>query len=427
MSTIPRSLLALVDGNNFFCSCERVFDPKLQQRPLIVLSNNDGCVISRSQEVKALGIPMGIPLFKIKEQIRQHQIEIRSTNFPLYNDMSQRLMQTLKRYAVKSEVYSIDESFLWIPTFTESEHWAKELREKVLQETGLPVSVGVAPTKVLAKLSNRLAKKRPESGGVWIWKKNSDTEALLSTLACEEIWGIGRKLSLLLKSHGIQTIADFMKTERGWIRQQMGVTGERIWMELHETATLGCEENPQQQKSILCSRSFGREISSLQELKEAISTHLVSAAEKLRSQKGVAGMIHVFLAGNRWKEKKGRSSSSYSLSQALSIPTDYTPALIQIGFKLLETIYESGEKYKKAGILLSDLQEQKNQQLHWFEDSVQEEKQHRLMETMDRINRRWGCEKITLASSGFTKSWSGKSSQRSPHYTTSWNDLPVAQ
>ncbi len=368
---------------------------------------------------------MGIPLFKIKDQIHQHQIQIRSTNFPLYNDMSQRLMQTLKRFAVKNEIYSIDESFLWIPSTIPPRPWALELRAKILHETGLPVSVGVAPTKVLAKLSNRLAKKRPSTAGVWIWENNRETESLLKITPCEEIWGIGGKLSLFLKTNGIQTISEFIATERGWVRQHLGVTGERIWMELHQVPTLGFEETPQLQKSILCSRSFGKEVSSLEELKEAISTHLVSAAEKLRSQKTVAGAIHLFLASNRFKEKK--SSTPSTLSHRLLIPTDYTPALIEIGFKLLEKLYRPDQKYKKAGILLSDLQERNHQQLHWFEETVQEEKQQRLMETMDRINRHWGCEKITLGSSGLNKSWSGKSSQRSPNYTTSWSELPLVR
>ncbi len=418
----PSPLLALVDGNNFFCSCERVFDPKLRFRPLIVLSNNDGCVISRSQEVKDLGIPMGIPFFKIKELISQHQIQIRSTNFPLYNEMSHRLMETLKRFAVKNEIYSIDESFLWIPSLPSPHTWATELRKKILQETGLPVSVGVAPTKVLAKLSNRFAKKRPSSEGVWIWENNPESESLLQTTSCEEIWGIGRKLSLFLKNNGIQTVAELMKTERLWIRENLHVTGERIWMELHRIPTLGFEENPQLQKSILCSRSFGKEVSSLQELQEAISTHLVSAAEKMRSQKTVAGMIHLFLAPNRWKQKKEKPM--VTISHRLTSPNDYTPTFIEVGFKLLEKLYEPHQKYKKAGILLSHLQEKSTQQLHWFEESLQEEKQQRLMETMDRINRRWGAEKITLGSSGLNKTWSGKSSQRSPNYTTSWNELP---
>jgi DNA polymerase V len=421
----PESLIALVDGNNFFCSCERVFDPKLLHVPLLVLSNNDGCVISRSQEVKDLGIAMGVPFFKIRDLVTKHRIQIRSTNFPLYNDMSFRLMQTLGRWATRSEVYSIDESFLSVPSLQDPFTWATNLRKAVLQEIGIPVSIGVAPTKVLAKLSNRIAKKTPSSGGVWIWNSKTENKTLLQSLECGDVWGIGRERSLFLKQNGIETVWDFIQAERAWVRQHMTVSGERLWMELRGTPALDFDENPAPQKSVLCSRSFGRPVTSLDELREAISSHLFSGCEKLRFQKSVAGTVHVFIRGDRWKSESLplRSHASHRLSR----PTDFTPTLIQIGLKLVEELFDSTARYKKAGILLTDLQDRHEQQLCWFEESIPEEKQQSLMKTMDRINQRWGSEKITIASSGITKAWSGKSSQRSPNYTRSWRDLPVAK
>lgn len=417
-------LFALVDGNNFFCSCERIFNPSIQQKPVLVLSGNDGCVIARSQEAKDLGIPMGVPVFKVRDVILRHQIQLFSANFSLYRDISDRMMQILEEWSPQMEVYSVDEAFLWNPFLPSPEKWGIEVRKKVAQDLGIPVSIGIAPTKTLAKLANRSVKKLKKPSGVWVWDPHSsETESLLKTTPCEEIWGIGKESALRLQSVGIHTIADFKNAERPLIRRLLSVVGERLWMEIRGTSVLEIDESPEPQKSILSSRSFGKEVDSLSELQESISMHLSGACEKLRHQKLKAHGMGVFIRGNRFKENKTphRSHAFYRFDQ----PSDYTPLFIDQGLRLLQSLYQPHRRYQKAGIYLSELQSHTIEQLTWFHPPSSQEKQTRLMEVMDRMNQRWGGETIRFGSSGLQRSWLPKSQYRSPRYTTSWNDLMI--
>lgn len=426
VNTVMSKIYALVDCNNFFVSCERVFNPGLSNTPVVVLSNNDGCVIARSNEAKALGIKMGSPAFKNRDIFLEHGVKVCSSNYSLYGDMSSRVMSCLAASVPEIEIYSIDEAFLMLSSLPRKpELFARDLRARVLRWTGIPVSIGIGSTKTLAKVANRFAKKHPEHGGVLDLTGNSRLQRYLQLTEIEDIWGIGRRYALFLKSYGIRTAWDYARQPQVWIKSKMGVTGVHTLLEIQGKPCFDLEKCPKPSKTIISSRSFGKGVTSLDELREAVASYVSRAAEKLRKQGLVCSSLMVFAHTNRFREDQ----SQYSSSRVTGIPypTDYTPVLIKYAHSMLEKIYKSGYVYKKAGIMLAETEDKHQKQLTFFMPSKKrEQKEQKITAAMDRINKQWGRQTLRTAAEGTTKSWSMKRGLLSPGYTTSWKELPVA-
>ena len=417
-------VFALVDCNNFYASCERVFNPTLEGKPIVVLSNNDGCVVARSNEAKALGIGMGIPEFQIRPLLRTHRVHVFSSNYTLYGDMSQRVMETLERFSPDLEVYSIDEAFLSLVGFEHrglTEH-GRLIRRTVKQWTGIPVSVGIAETKALAKIANRVAKRTPDTGGVFDLLACQDREALLGRVAVEDVWGIGPNHARLLNQHGITTALQLREADDQWIRKRMGIVGLRLVMELRGVSCLDLEQCPASKQGLTCSRAFGKLISTLTEIEEAVSVYTSRVAEKLRRERLTATVLTVFLTTNEFKEGPQYSNA---LTLKLPVATDTTSELIRSALHGIRAIYRDGYLYKKAGVLLTGLVPASQTQADLF-DYQDRERSKRLMSALDSINDRWGAGTLQYASSGITKAWKTQFHRRSPAYTTHWDELPVA-
>jgi len=411
-------MFALVDCNNFYASCERVFQPKLKNKPVVILSNNDGCVIARSNEVKALGIEMGQPYFQIKHMIKQHDIAVFSSNYTLYGDLSQRVMETLREFTSDVEVYSIDEAFCDLSGFSHYnlDEYCHLLRKKVKQWTGIPVSIGVAKTKTLAKTANKIAKK---TNGVLVLDKHDEISSLLSKVDVGDVWGIGHQSTKLLNLYGVFTALDFANLPDHWIRKNMSIVGLRTAHELRGISCIPMEDAPKPKKSIIVSRSFGQPVTSLEGMIEAITSYTTRAGEELRSQELVAKHIQVMLTTNRFN-----NDPYYSNSITLDFPiaTSYTPELINYAVTGIKRIYRQGFRYKKCGLMMIGLTSQHEPQFDMFE-TQDREKQHSLMAALDTINNRWGSETLFYAGSGVKKPWAMKRELKSNHYTTDWNDL----
>lgn len=399
-------MYGLVDCNNFYASCEQVFNPAYRNRPLVVLSNNDGCVIARSKEAKQLGIPMGAPAFEYKSLFLLHDVIILSSNFPLYGDLSERVIETMKTFGLPIEVYSIDEAFIAFPKSGALE-LAREMRRKVLQWTGITVSIGLAPTKTQAKIANHEAKK---GDGVTLYRPE-----LLNGLPIDEIWGIGRRWKKKLYSHRVRYAHELINLSDTWIKKQLTVVGLRTVMELRGTPCIEHEEIAPRRKSILSSRSFGRPVSSLKELKEALATFAGIAGSKLRKNGLKAHYLLIFLY-----QKSGSTSTALSLPLA----TNYTPDLTRAAHLLLKEIYQEGSFYRKGGILLSELVDEKETQLDLLTHDSQEAKKEAVIRSFDQIHLRFGAHALSFAGEGIEKKWKSVSSRRSPSYTTSWDQLP---
>ncbi len=415
-------ILALVDCNSFYCSCERVFNPRLEGKPVVVLSNNDGCAISRTDEAKALGIEMGVPFFKIKDLIRRHKIHVFSSNYTLYGDMSRRIMNLLKDFTPDLEVYSIDEAFLDLSGFKTRniEKYAQLIRSTILTQTGIPVSIGLGSTKVLAKMANRLAKRKSaQTEGVFslLDKKTQDHE--LAHFEVRDVWGIGRQSARKLNHLGIFSAKQLRDCDERLIQKQLTVVGARLVQELRGISCLTLEQMPKERKTICSSRSFGRPVFKLDELKEAIAHHVHSTAEKLRKDRSLAQALIVFIQTNPHK-----SVPQYYNSTLVELPvgSSSTPKLIRHAFCALASIFREGYEYKKCGVILNDLQPKANSQLDLFSsgDTLQDEI---LMQTMDAINRREGSGTIKPAACGVDPFWRGRRELRSQAYTTRWSEL----
>jgi DNA polymerase V len=402
------SSIALVDCNNFYASCERVFNPKLRGRPLVVLSNNDGCIVARSSEAKALGIPMGAPFFQWADFIRARDVVVCSSNYALYGDLSHRVMRTLERFNPDLEIYSIDEAFLWIGNVEDPAGHCRHIREKVLQWTGIPVSIGLAPTKTLAKVATRLAKKQTD--GVYL---PEDFAPILEDLPVENIWGIGRRLAQFLARRGVHTAAQLRNKEDAWVRKNLTVVGLRLVWELRGISCLSFDEAPAAKQSIMTSRSFGRPILSKEELAEAIASYASRGAEKLREEGSVASWLQVFIIGKEYGKQA---------QLVLSQPTSFTPTLISYAKQGLDSIYQAGQAYKKGGVLLGGLAPEDSFQRDLFVDRANEEKQRAAMDLLDYANQKFGYTALKFAAEGIGRPWR-KSQLRSPCYTTRWDDL----
>lgn len=416
-------VFALVDCNNFYVSCERVFNPRLEGQPVVVLSNNDGCVVARSNEAKVLGIGMGVPEFQIRPFLRRHRVHILSSNYALYGDMSQRVMETLEQFCPDLEIYSIDEAFLGLSGFTSRNltDYGRLIRSTVKRWTGIPVSVGMAETKTLAKITNRIAKRMPDTGGVFDLLTCPDRDALLRRVPVEEVWGIGSNHARLLHQHGITTTLQLRHANDQFIRKQMGVVGLRLVMELRGVSCLELEQGPAPKQGITCSRAFGKSVTTLDEMEEAVSSYVERAAEKLRTERLAVTTMTVFLKTNEFKDIP-QYSNAFTLR--LSVATDTTHELIRAALHGIRRIYRDGYQYKKAGVMLTGLVSRNQVQSDLF-DAQNRPRSKQLMAALDRINDRWGAGTLHYASSGIEKAWKTQFHRRSPAYTTDWGELPI--
>lgn len=418
--------VALVDVNNFYVSAERVFNPRLEGRYVVVLSNNDGCVVARSGEVKALGIAMGGPWFKLKDLARKHDIIALSSNYTLYADMSNRVMSVLSEFSARQEIYSIDECFLDMSghggNFTQ---YGQQIRQRIQQWLGLPVCVGFAPTKTLAKLANHVAKKRAEYDGVCDLSAMpaERLDDILSSIAVGEVWGVGRKLNEQLQQGGITTVKQLRDFDIYRIRNRFGVVMERTVRELRGVACLEMVDIAPPRQQIISSRSFGQSVTELDELQEAVSVYMSTAAEKLRGQGSVAATAHVYIHTNVHKTEEPQYSQGITI--ALAQPTDDTMQLVAAVKAGLRRIYRSGYRYKKAGVVLSEITPAGINQAQLFADTLASEKSLKLMAAMDGINLRMGKGAIKLASDGVEQHWRMNRGSMSPAYTSNWDELPV--
>lgn len=413
-------MFALVDCNNFYASCERAFNPSLEKKPIVVLSNNDGCVISRSNEAKQLGIPMGAPFYQWKNFCHRHHVFVFSSNYELYGDMSQRVMYLLKEFHEQTEIYSIDEAFLHmeLPLSLSNLYL---LRQRVKQSTGIPISIGMGSTKTLAKAANQLAKNAKDS--VFYFENQHHQDACLSHFPIEKIWGVGRNLSAKLKQLNILTAKDLRDSDPKFLRLHFSVSLEKTIQELNGISCLGLEEL-KGRKQIISSRSFGKKVTSLIDLEEAVSYYVQIAANKLRKQKSVASAVYVFLRTNYFSESKPQYHNSYTVS--LVKPSADTRELTQAAKKGLRQIYKKGYEYNKAGVILLDISQQHIRQYDMLTEVI-DNKSEKVMQVMDNINQIMGKNSVFLAAEGIEKSWLIKCDRRSPRYTTRWPELPLVQ
>ena len=413
---------ALVDCNNFYCSCERVFNPRLENRPMVVLSNNDGCVIARSNEAKALGIAMGVPLFKIRRLIDTAGVVIRSSNFALYGDMSARVMEVLALHAPASEVYSVDESFLDLTSLPDPDGFSRSLRQTVRQWTGIPVSIGIGPTKTLAKLANRLAKTAPKAGGVLDFSSHPEwTTPALRKTDVGDVWGIGRQGSAKLNSHGIRTALDLSHADDAWIRKQLGAEGLLTAIELRGTPIHTLDSQPADRQTCCCSRSFGEATDLFGDVHDAILTFTSRAAEKIRTNGLLAGLVQIYIATDRFRTDEQQYSNAITIP--LDQPTSQTPLLIKAAVGGLKKLWRDGFFYRKAGVTLLDLIRPENVPRDLFTPPTSPESA-RLMTAIDATNGRFGRNAITFGIVQKSASWRSHQTQMSPSYTTRWADLP---
>ncbi|RLB00123.1 MAG: SOS mutagenesis and repair protein UmuC [Deltaproteobacteria bacterium] len=412
---------ALVDCNNFYVSCERVFNPGLEGKPTVVLSNNDGCIIARSNEAKALGIKMGEPFFRCRQIIEKHHVKVYSSNFSLYGDMSSRVMETLGLFSPDMEIYSIDEAFLLLDEGIDNPvAWGKLVKSTVRKWTGIPVSIGIGPTKTLAKVAAHLAKTRPE-GVVYT---GDSPYTMLKDVDVADVWGIGSRYAHKLRSMGIHTALELINLPDDWVKRHMTSAGLRTVMELKGIECIQLEQVAGTRKSAMCSRSFGREVRALHELQEAVAAYASRAAEKVRAQGSAASCIQVFLARSPLKHGRYRVAiTSMDLPEA----TSYTPEIIRAAKHMAGRLYRPGGVYKKAGVILSGLVARGEVQKNLVYPSGETQDRQRLMETMDELNARWGRGTIAFAAGGIERPWKMRQAMRSPRFTTSWDNIPVAR
>ena len=417
--------IALIDVNNFYVSCERVFNPKLVNKPVVVLSNNDGCAVARSNEVKALGVGMGAPWFKFKDLAKQHCIIAMSSNYALYADMSNRVMSILRQFSPDQEIYSIDESFLDLTDFQSRDliQYGQQMRQRILKWTGLPVCVGIGSTKTLSKLANHCAKKQPHFKGVCNLNAMSETERddLLSQIEVGEIWGVGRQLAPKLQALGFKTVLDLKRANPERLRQQFSVVMEKTIRELNGTVCIELEEVSPPKKQIISSRSFGHPVNDHNSLAESITLYVSRASEKLRKQHSFARSLYVYIRTSPFKPDEPFYSNGMTIS--LPSPSDDTRKLVNVALWGLKQIYKPNYNYQKAGVMLSELVPAEGIQTDLFSQTQTSPKSDELMIAMDKINRKMGKESIKLASEGFKRPWKMKQENKSPSYTTSWEDI----
>lgn len=414
--------LALIDCNNFYVSCERLFRPDLHQVPVVVLSNNDGCVVSRSNEAKALGVKMGQPWFECKSLAEQHGILALSSNYALYADLSNRVMSIVADYSPRHEVYSIDECFADLTGIPQVRDVAYAMRERVGRWTGIPVCVGIGPTKTLAKLANHVAKKHPRSKGVFNYNAlTADQKTrLLERIAVGDLWGVGRKLTKRLALHGVYTVQDLRTAHVPTLRAEFGVVIEKIQRELQEIPCLELQEVQPNRQQIIASRSFGTMVTDLPPLKDALSTFVANACAKLRAQDSHASIIQVFLQTNRFREELPQYMPSMAVP--LTYPTNDSLEVNRWAAYLCERIYKPGYQYKKAGVMLSEITLASQRQGDLLEPGPAIN--DRLMQALDTLNQLYGRGTVKVSTQGAYQGWQMLQERKSPNYTTCWEELP---
>ena len=412
---MSKKIFALIDCNAFYVSCERVFNPKLNNKPVVALSNNDGCIIARSKEAKDLGIKMGVPLFKVKDIIKKENVIVFSSNYTLYADMSRRVMNIISEFSPNIEIYSIDEAFVEFTGMQlDYEKYAHKIRKTILQYTGIPVSIGIASTKTLSKVANHIAKDNSSLCGVCSLVEKKDIDNILENIDVGKIWGVGRQLSRKLISHGIFNARLLKDCENSWIRKIMSINGLKTVSELREISCLQLEETSATRKSCCTTRSFGIPLDSIQDIEQAITTFARRATERIRKERLVASTVSVFLRTNPF-DKMGKHYSN-STAITLSYPTNDTISIIEAALILTKKIFKKNYKYKKAGVLLSGFYDEKYRPKDLFNNNPYDSKN--LMTAIDAINYRYGNDTIKMASESQIGRWNQKRENCTPSYTT---------
>lgn len=417
-------MIALVDCNNFFASCERVFNPSLQNTPIAVLSNNDGCIVARSDLVKKIGVPMGAPVFKYKALLEEHNVKVFSSNFSLYADISKRVMSALLRINGTRQIYSVDEAFLDVSHVAQEDlhAYAAHVRECVLRWTGIPVSVGIAETKTLAKASNEYAKKHPELKGVCVLDNEATTKQVLTWLQVDDIWGVGRRLGPKLHARGIDTAHELIHQKDALIRGVMGSIGLNTVRELRGVQCVTMQREPAPKKGIISSRSFSKPLTKQEDLEAAVATFVARAAEKIRSQGSLVSAITVSISTNRFKKDDYYHGH---IVCTLPHPTAYTPDIVAEAHKGVAKIFQPGRKYKRAGISFFGIIPDVSRQHDLFGGNAYSEKHADLMKVVDTINSKHGSHTIKTAAQGTHSSWGMTQENRSRRYTTQWEEIPI--
>lgn len=414
-------MYGLCDCNNFYASCERVFNPSLVGRPVVVLSNNDGCVIARSNEAKKLGISMGQPFFQIERLAEKHDVAIFSSNFALYGDMSRRVIATLRRMVPAAEVYSIDEAFLDLRGIATDalDELGHRISRTVQRNTGIPVSIGIAPTKTLAKIASKLCKQYPRLRGACLMYRPEDIEKVLRRFPVEDVWGVGRQHRRLLEAAGVRTAYDLTQRSENWIRARLKLPGVRMWKELQGVACIDFENAPPPRKQISVSRSFARELTAYDDVHAAVATFASRCAEKLRDQRSLCSELTVYILTNRFRNDLPQYFDSRTVR--LPVATDDTLELVPRATEALRHIFHNGYGYKKAGVILSDLTDRSGVQTDLF-DAVDRGKHARLMAAVDAANRQYGRNKVSVAAQGLHPYVMNRN-HLSRNYTTDWDDI----
>ncbi len=414
-----KNKVALIDCNSFYVSCERLFNPKIDKKPVVVLSNNDGCVISRSAEAKKIGIKMGEPYFKVKELVKRNSIFIFSSNYALYGDISRRVMKTLKSFSDKIEIYSIDEAFVDLSHISEKdiENYAKKIRKRILRWTGIPTSIGISSTKTLSKVANHIAKK--EKTGVIYLKENIDER--LKNFNISDVWGVGKQLSKLYIKNGIDTAYKLKNISNSWVKKSTNVLGAKTVMELRGISCIDLETQETKRKSCCVSRSFGKKVESLEKLEESITTHCLNAAEKIRNDNQITRSVTIFIRTSPFD--KNRKYYSNSITMDLPIATDNSLELVKVSINGLKKIYRYGYFYQKTGIILSKLKEQSEKEFNLLAP-IMENKSQTLMKAIDSTNAKYGRNAISIAQAGINNSWKMRRDHSSKIDTASFDFLP---
>ena len=417
--TTKKNKIALVDCNSFYVSCERLFNPKIQKKAVVVLSNNDGCVISRSREAKDLGIKMGEPYFKVKDLVKRNKVEVYSSNYALYGDISRRVMKVLKTFSPKVEIYSIDEAFIDLSFIDEkgAEDYGREIRSRVLKWTGIPTSVGIASTKTLSKVANHIAKKE-KAGVIYL---NTNIDERLKKFPIEDVWGVGKQLSKFYHKNNISNAYDLKNVSNTWVKKGTNVLGAKTAMELRGIPCIDLQIDQEKRKNCCVSRSFGRKVKDLNELEESVITHCLNAAEKIRADDQIAKTITVFIRTSPFDKNKRYYSNSKTID--LAIPTSNSIELIKNAVKALTDIYKYGYAYQKAGIILSGLKDA-NQNDQNLLTPLLENKSKKLMKAIDYTNTKYGRYAISIAQAGLSKGWKMRREHSSKIDTASFDSLP---
>ncbi len=425
--TQSERIFALVDCNNFYVSCERVFNPKLENKPVVVLSNNDGCAISLSNEAKKIGLTRAMPIFRLKNVVEKYDVQVCSSNYSLYGDMSRRVMEALNHFSPHVEIYSIDEAFVLLTGNNKKEtdyvsgitEYAKKMSRTIYQWTGIPVSVGLGSTKTLAKLANHIAKKNPQYDSVFNTTDYPDIDQLLNSIDVTKIWGVGRRYANMLKQNNINTAYDLKNAEDKWIKKRMTIVGLRTVWELRGISCLSLEEVVPAKQAIVCSRSFGKPIEAKADLQESVATFVSRAAEKLRKQQSLCSVVSVFLETNRFKPKEAQYSNSILIR--LPQPTAHTPELSYHVRKGMEKIFKPGYKYKRSGVMLMGIVATKTVQFDFF--IPPDKKKQKLMDTIDKINNKFGRDTVRCLATGVKQNWRMRQELLSSRFTTKWDEM----